>query len=82
MGEPPLDCVGTVEELVLSLQLTASQDKFSTSYLMKLAQNKGIIASRDWQEKLQAMQQLQDEQVFPNELADKLLQTLRSELDI
>jgi len=81
-GEPPLDCVGTVEELVLSLNLTAKQNKFATSILMKLAVERGTIADKDWQIELDAMLGLQPDQALPPELAavidQKLTEDLRS----
>jgi len=81
-GEPPLDCVGTVEELVLSLNLTAKQNKFATSILMKLAVERGTIADKDWQIELDAMLGLQPDQALPPALAavidQKLTEDLRS----
>jgi hypothetical protein len=65
-GHPPLDCVGTVEELVLSLNLASRQNKFSNSYLMGKGREWQIIqAERDWDDELQKMLKLQPEQAFP-----------------
>jgi len=79
-GEPPLDCVGTVEELVLSLNLLAGQGKFSGSHLVKLARERGVIAEKDWQSVLKPMLELQPEQALPPALAASLDEQLLKEL--
>ena len=43
-GEPPLDCVGTVDELVLSLRMAVSAGKFKGSALVKIGDQKGLFA--------------------------------------
>ncbi len=77
-GEQPLDCVGTVDELVLSLNLACQQGKFATSNLMKLAQEKGVIVDKDWAPILQTMLALQPESALPRTLNEPL-QTLYAE---
>ncbi len=68
-GHPPLDCVGTVDELVLSLNLAAQQNKFSDSYLTGKAREWEVIKPQaDWEAKLQSMLQLQPEQAYPPHL--------------
>ena len=79
-GEPPLDCVGTVDELVLSLNLAAKQRKFAASKLMQLARERGIIADKDWDGALASMFVLQPEQVLPTPLKDGIEHALREGL--
>lgn len=79
-GEPPLDCVGTVEELVLSLNLAWQQAKFTGSRLAKLAQQRGVIADRDWRAALAPMLELQNEQALPPDLTTPISEKLRKEL--
>lgn len=77
-GHPPLDCVGTVEELVLSLNLTAQQGKFTESYLMKQAVAAGVVdQTRDWQPNLNNALALQPEQAFPLVLEPSLKDKLQ-----
>lgn len=79
-GEPPLDCVGTVDELVLSLNLAAQQNKFSNSHLMKVANERGIIHDNDWQTAQAAMLQLQTENALPEDLRHAIEGRLREGL--
>lgn len=75
-GHPPLDCVGTVEELVLSLNLLAQQKRYSSNFLMKLAVQNNIIQSHDWDKILEKHLQLDLAQAFPAKLEDELLKEL------
>lgn len=75
-GEPPLDCVGTIKELVLSINLLATQGKFANSHLMHIAQDRHIITEGNWQDALRAMLSLGDEQALPAELGPVLQQKL------
>lgn len=75
-GHPPLDCVGTVDELVLSINLAAQQSKWQDSYLMQLAKDRSLVHDDDWQTKLDDMLALQGEQALPLELRDVLTQRL------
>lgn len=69
-GHPPLDCVGTVEELILSLNLTVRQGKFGNSYLVGKAREWQVIQpDKDWQSTLQVMLALQPEQAYPAHLS-------------
>lgn len=79
-GEPPLDCVGTVEELVLSLNLAAQQGKFVDSKLMQLGRERQIILEKDWQSELQQLLALQADHALPSELAPKITDSLRRDL--
>jgi len=78
LGNPPLDCVGTVEELVLSLNLAAQQGKFANSVLMKLAAEQGVIGDKDWQTELDAMLALQSEQALPEALKNTITAALQT----
>jgi UDP-N-acetyl-alpha-D-muramoyl-L-alanyl-L-glutamate epimerase len=64
-GEPPLDCVGTVEELILSLNLLAQQGRYTDTLLMKLAKERGVVNDDNWQAKLQSLLSLQVDQALP-----------------
>ncbi len=79
-GEPPLDCVGTVPELVLSLNLLAQADRYGNTVLMQLAKENCVIVQKDWQAELAAMLELQPEQALPSELQDGVLQFLQARL--
>lgn len=79
-GEQPLDCVGTIDELVLSLNLATEQNKFTSSRLMKLAVEQGIIMESDWQNALAPMLELKGEQALPLELKQQIESKLREEL--
>jgi len=68
-GEQPLDCVGTTDELVLSLNLLAQQGKFTNSHLLKRARERRVISDKDWQSALDKLLELQPEHVIPAELA-------------
>jgi hypothetical protein len=77
---PPLDCVGTVEEMVLSLNLMAEQGKFKTSRLCDFARRKGVITDKDWQPELARLSSLQTDQALPSPLKDKITNRLQEEL--
>lgn len=77
-GHPPLDCVGTVDELVLSINLASLQGKYTNSYLMKQAVSSGVInQAQDWQSRLNAALALQPEHAFPIALEPMLKEKLR-----
>ena len=80
VGEPPLDCVGTVEELRLSLNLAHQQAKFETSYLMELAVQRGVIRPSDYMSELISMLELRPEEALPPELTAKLSTVLQEQL--
>lgn len=75
-GHQPLDCVGTVDELVLSLNLTAEQNKFARSFLMQKAVEHQIIRPAEWQELLTDSLRPAPENAFPAELSESLLHLL------
>lgn len=67
-GEPPLDCVGTVEELALSVNLLAQANRYTDTTLMKLAHERGVITDASWQDELQDLLRLSPEQALPEVL--------------
>lgn len=71
-GDPPLDCVGTIEELVLSVNLLSQSGRYDDSELMKLAQERGVIHESDWQRALHRLLQLQPDEALPTELRDSV----------
>jgi UDP-N-acetyl-alpha-D-muramoyl-L-alanyl-L-glutamate epimerase len=71
-GHPPLDCVGTVEELVLSLNLLAEKGRFADAYLMQVARKFLVIKSRAWDEELKTMLKPKLDQAFPPELLNQI----------
>jgi len=79
-GHPPLDCVGTVKELVVSLNLMFEQGKFKDSHLVTLAQDRGVIAAVYWQRELVSMLELQPEPALPEHIAQRILQHLQKAL--
>jgi hypothetical protein len=79
-GEQPLDCVGTVDELVLSINLAAQQGKFKDSALMHTAYTRHVIAEKDWQAELQSALTPHTKSAFPVELAVPLRDLLAQEL--
>jgi len=79
-GEPPLDCVGTVEELVLSVNLLAQQQRYQGTALMKLALDRGVIHDADWQQNLQDLLQLQADAALPATLREPITTYLQKHL--
>lgn len=79
-GEPPLDCVGTTDELMVSLNVAVHQGKFTGSHLVSLARERGVITGDDWQAKLQQMLALQSEQALPQDLVQSITAELQEEL--
>jgi len=79
-GHPPLDCVGTVEELVLSLNLAVQQGKFLDSCLVKLGRDRGLIAEKDWNPELTTMLALQPDQALPTELETRIAKYFKEKL--
>jgi hypothetical protein len=71
-GEPPLDCVGTVEELVLSMNLLARDGRYGDTVLMKLAHDRGVIHDGPWDETRAKLLQLQPDEVLPADLRDQV----------
>lgn len=75
-GEPPLDCVGTVEELALSLRIAVSQGKFAGSALVKIGEQKGLFDTPFSEDELQQMLALQPDASLPPELAERVTTVL------
>ncbi len=79
-GEPPLDCVGTVEELVLSMNLLAKQGRYTEVALVKLAKERGVVHEGDWQTELRKLLQLQPDQALPSNLHEQMTNYLQERL--
>lgn len=79
-GEPPLDCVGTTDELALSLNVAVSQGKFTSAALTKLAHEKFVLEDKDWQPELHTALALQPEQAVPQDLVQPITYALSKEL--
>jgi UDP-N-acetyl-alpha-D-muramoyl-L-alanyl-L-glutamate epimerase len=80
-GEPPLDCVGTVEELTLSVNLLAQADRYTDTVLMKLARERGVIREADWQQTLRSLLQLQSDEALPANLRERITTYFKEHLD-
>ena len=79
-GEPPLDCVGTVDELVLSVNLLAEAGRYQDTTLMKLAKDRGVIRSGGWQQELKTLLALQSDEAFPSDLREPILHYLQEQI--
>jgi len=79
-GHKPLDCVGTEEEMILSLNLINGQHKFAGTKLMQIAQERGLIQAKNWNTELQRSLTPSQEEAFPPELANILMSKLTQEL--
>ena len=81
-GEPPLDCVGTTEELELSINLLDEQGRYQDTYLMQLAKERGIVRADelDWQAELADFLRLQSQEALPPELKGQIQAWLEKEL--
>lgn len=81
-GEPPLDCVGTVGELELSINLLDEQGRYKDTYLMQLAKERGIVRpdDLDWQTELADALRLQPHEALPAELKEPIQAWLQKEL--
>ncbi len=83
VGEPPLDCVGTVEELVVSLNMAYNQHKFTNSHLVQLALERGVIdAENDWDLQLVNLLTLQSEQALPANLTSTITEKIQRDLQV
>jgi hypothetical protein len=81
-GEQPLDCVGTVQELVLSVNLLAQAGRFADTLLMRVAVERGLVHDGDWQHELTQLLQIQADQALPERLRGDILQNLQERLTI
>lgn len=79
-SEPPLDCVGTVEELILSVNLLAQQNRYYDTALMQLARDSGVVRNDNWQHTLQSLLQLQSGNALPAELHGPITDYLQREV--
>jgi len=79
-GEPPLDCVGTVDELVLSVNLLARAGRYEGTRLMQLAYARSVVHDDDWDGKLRAALSLQPDQALPADLAERIQAYLQGRL--
>ncbi|MDB5166437.1 MAG: hypothetical protein JWM37_509 [Candidatus Saccharibacteria bacterium] len=71
-GEPPLDCVGTVEELRLSLGLAYQQNKYRDAALTKIAEQRGVFQQALLAEATEALLRPADDSAIPAELASSI----------
>jgi len=76
----PLDCVGTVTELKLSLNLSYRQSKFIDTKLMKLAISNNLIDDIDYDSMLSKMLKLSVDENIPEKIKHKLETLLTSKL--
>jgi hypothetical protein len=76
-GHPPLDCVGTPEELSLSVNLLSKQGRYSDTTLMRLAVERNIVNSNDSRDSLRKLLQLQPDEVLPADLRDSITKYLQ-----
>lgn len=81
-AEQPLDCVGTTEELRLSLNLTNQQDKFISTALMQKARDKNIITDDNWHNILTQHLKPSPEQAIPSDLYVRLLPLLTDSVEL
>ncbi len=79
-GEPPLDCVGTVEELTLSLNLLAKAHRYMDTTLVQLALKRGVIHEADWDKTLDTLLQLQPDEALPKALKQDIQNYLQKRL--
>jgi hypothetical protein len=74
---PVLDCVGTPDELLFSLQRLYEQDRLLETALMKKAVNEGLVGNT---KSTVVVDTIVDEHAFPEELAEKIKVYLQREL--
>lgn len=79
-GDPPLDCVGTPEELRLSIELALKNGLQKEDYLMRLTQEKGIINEAATDQELKESLRLNENHAIPIVIADKLTNYFEKEL--
>jgi hypothetical protein len=81
-GEQPLDCVGTVQELTLSVNLLAQAGRYTDTVLMRLAVERGLVRDGDWQSELTQLLQLEPDQALPERLHSNIQHNLQERLKI
>lgn len=81
-GEPPLDCVGTPEELELSANLLYKQGRYKDTALMRLAEDYGIVRAddNDWNAELSDALRLQPHEALPEPLKQPARNWLQEKL--
>lgn len=81
-GHRPLDCVGTEDEAILSLNLAYQQGKLLNTRLMKVAKERGLIKDKDWQAELTKALTPSEEHALPETLKEDLLQIMTQRLSV
>ena len=71
-GHKPLDCVGTPEEIVLSLNLSVGSGKFLNTKLVKEALARSIVRGGDYSKDLDAKLRERSEDVFPPQISETI----------
>ncbi|HUB94037.1 MAG TPA: hypothetical protein VMB52_06050 [Verrucomicrobiae bacterium] len=71
-GHPPLDCVGTPEELTVSINMLARDGRYHDTALMKLAAERAVIHDADWDAELHKLLKLQPDEAVPEELQNSI----------
>ena len=79
-GEPPLDCVGTTEELALSVNLLAQANRYTDTVLMKLARERGVIRDADWRQTSRKLLRLTPDEALPTDLREAITNYLQEKL--
>lgn len=79
-GIRPLDCVGTAEEIQLSLAQIANQPAWQESNLVKLAKDREATSNNP--ERWEQLQRIQDEDAFPEDLREQLRSVITQELSV
>ncbi len=78
-GDNILDCVGTPDELKLSLSLLNQQERFLNSKLMLLAIEKSVFLDNPDKE-LESAMKISNNHAIPEELSSKLLPLLKEKI--
>jgi hypothetical protein len=80
-GEPPLDCVGTPEELALSLRIVFGQDRYHKSALVKTAEKRKFFDTPAAPEELDKLLMLHRDQALPDLLVNRVTDSLQLKVD-
>ncbi len=81
-GHKPLDCVGTTEELLLSLNLAYAHGYYHDAALMQQALDKKLVAEDDQTDALADAISLGNEHAFPDALQSSLGEKLKQVLKV
>lgn len=79
-GQPPLDCVGTVDELALSLRAALEQGKYTGSALLAVARQQNFFSQPFDAARFQQLLQLDTNQLAPPALAGRLTDWLAAKV--